>query len=164
MLHVGFLLAVHPIRMGSTAPGQCIVQHLDDELHFQNMSLRVSVTRSSLTRSVLFGCPFPYSLLDFLRRLQLARTLRKFKERKEGKGHKNGVADFARDATAFLDVSDSSEEEDDGSYPPPVDDPFRKIQGVVKRKVFPLPLQTVEEAVLCLEYIDHSFYLVSRMV
>ncbi|KAF6004885.1 Ribosomal protein [Cyanidiococcus yangmingshanensis] len=30
---------------------------------------------------------------------------------------------------------------------------------VVRKKRFPMPLQTVEEAVLCLDYIDHDFYV-----
>ena len=38
-------------------------------------------------------------------------------------------------------------------------DPFNVDMSVVKPKSFPMPPITVEEAVLCLYYIDHPFYV-----
>lgn len=90
---------------------------------------------------------------------KLTRTLRKYKERKEGKSQKSpSVTDMTG-----ISVELSDESEDDG-----IDDTFGatadpalipKVEGLVKRKTFPMPLQTVEEAILCLDYIDHSFYM-----
>lgn len=37
-------------------------------------------------------------------------------------------------------------------------EPIRSMQ-VVKRKSFPMPPLTVEDAVVCLEYIEHDFYV-----
>jgi putative sigma-54 modulation protein len=91
---------------------------------------------------------------------KLSRTLRKFKERKEGKNQKASGVDAV--STVFVDVSDdeSADELDDtfaaSSDPSAV---LPKVVGLVKRKTFPLPLQTIEEAILCLDYIDHSFYM-----
>lgn len=90
---------------------------------------------------------------------RISRTIRKFKERKDAKVKgKDGSA-----AVALPDLDDDVQETDpedvftdvyqDAAPPvPPVD-------AVVKRKVFPMPLQTVEEAVLCCEYVDHPFYI-----
>lgn len=38
-------------------------------------------------------------------------------------------------------------------------DTLRPEEKVVKKKSFPVPRQTVAEAVLCLDYIDHDFYV-----
>lgn len=90
---------------------------------------------------------------------KLTRTLRKYKERQEGKSQKSpSVTDMAG-----ISVELSDESDDDG-----IDDTFGatgdptlipNVEGLVKRKTFPMPLQTVEEAILCLDYIDHSFYM-----
>lgn len=64
----------------------------------------------------------------------------------------------------FFDVPNSDDEDDleiadtyASSADPQTDVP--NVEGLVKRKAFPLPLQTVEEAIMCLDYIDHSFYM-----
>lgn len=88
---------------------------------------------------------------------RIARTIRKFKERKEAKG-----VGKAKDVPVLADDDDESDEEADDGY----DDVYEEalpmvppVREVVKRKVFPMPLQTVEEAVLCCEYVDHPWYL-----
>jgi Sigma 54 modulation/S30EA ribosomal protein C terminus len=92
----------------------------------------------------------------------MGRTLRKFKERKDVRHQK--TAPGTEDPAAFvaLDAPEDSETDSDELEDSYASVPAQKspVDGVVKRKVFPLPLQTVEEAILCLEYIDHSFYLV----
>lgn len=90
---------------------------------------------------------------------KIARTVRKFKERKEGKHQKAAAPPIpdpiAADATEDFEEEDSWADTDELKIP--------RVQGVVRRKVFPLPLQTVEEAIMCLEYLDHSFYMVSLL-
>jgi hypothetical protein len=87
--------------------------------------------------------------------------LRKYKERKDVRHQKGSTAGDAA-ASVFFDVSDDSDTDSDELEDKYASVPAQKtpVDGLVKRKVFPLPLQTVEEAILCLEYIDHSFYLV----
>lgn len=91
-----------------------------------------------------------YSAIDLVQE-RISRIVRKFKERKAS-------------ARRTKEVSVKEEEEEDDDF----DDVYGntealagvpKVNEVVKRKVFPMPLQTVEEAVLCCEYIDHSFYV-----
>lgn len=106
---------------------------------------------------------------------KIARTLRKYKERKFSKskhaknsGRTNNVpaADFVPAADPVIDEEKADDEDDefnglqdeyaeDNSVAPGVP----SVTAVVKRKVFPMPLQTVEEAVLCCEYVDHPWYL-----
>lgn len=97
--------------------------------------------------------PDMYNSIDEVEE-RINRILRKFKERKE---RKDKIISKARRVTP--DVVD---DEDDDVYKDiyneaPISLPA--IHEVVKRKVFPMPLQTVEEAVLCCEYIDHPWYL-----
>lgn len=90
---------------------------------------------------------------------RIGRTIRKFKERKEGKAkNKSGAAE---DGVASLAEEDMDDEEDDPFKDVYQDSapPVPAVNAVVKRKVFPMPLQTVEEAVLCCEYVDHPWYL-----
>lgn len=103
-----------------------------------------------------------YASIDMVEEM-IDRTLRKFKERKEGQAHKSGVADDVG-AGVFVDVPEASDSDMDDladSYAssPDMSAMLPKIDGLVKRKTFPLPLQTVEEAIMCLDYIDHSFYM-----
>jgi len=86
---------------------------------------------------------------------RIGRTIRKFKERKEakGKGKEAGAGVIDTDVADEDDADDFADVYED---PPPA---VPQVQGVVKRKVFPMPLQTVEEAVLCCEYVDHPFYI-----
>tara|TARA_B100000524_G_scaffold333358_1_gene221151 strand:+ start:439 stop:879 length:441 start_codon:yes stop_codon:yes gene_type:complete len=89
----------------------------------------------------------------------LARKLRKYKERK--KARSEGVA--IKDLTADLE---EEEEEDEGEAMMegmPVDEAgvllASKPWEVVREKSFPMPPMSVDEATLCLEYIDHPFYV-----
>lgn len=90
---------------------------------------------------------------------KMGRKIRKFKERRESKGKaKQGV----RGKSSAMEFDEAEEEESDDEfkdvYAPP-DALVPQVTEVVKRKVFPMPLQTVEEAVLCCEYVDHPWYL-----
>lgn len=90
---------------------------------------------------------------------RIGRTIRKFKERKVNKG-----IGKARDVPLSTGNSstDDDEVEDDESFTDVYQDPAPEVppvNAVVRRKVFPMPLQTVEEAVLCCEYVDHPWYL-----
>lgn len=106
-----------------------------------------------------------YTAIDAVEE-RIARTIRKFKERRESRSSK------ARDATNPVGSPSPMDEddEDETAMNAQADDVFRdvyhdKIPGVpavtdvVRRKVFPMPMQTVEEAVLCCEYVDHPWYL-----
>lgn len=99
-----------------------------------------------------------YATIDKVSDL-LARKLRKYKERK--KARSEGVA--IKDLTADLE---EEEEEDEGEAMMegmPVDEAgvllASKPWEVVREKSFPMPPMSVDEATLCLEYIDHPFYV-----
>lgn len=90
---------------------------------------------------------------------RIARTIRKYKERKEAKlkGKETLVPDVAG-----ADGVDSSDDDSDDQFEDVYQDvvpPVPAVNAVVKKKVFPMPLQSVEEAVLCCEYVDHPWYL-----
>ncbi|KAI0565786.1 Sigma 54 modulation protein / S30EA ribosomal protein [Gracilaria domingensis] len=93
---------------------------------------------------------------------RIGRIIRKYKERKEGKTKASKkTREIETQVTSAPELEDDVAE-DDGDYqdvygeaPPPVP----AVNEVVRRKVFPMPLQTVEEAVLCCEYVDHPWYL-----
>lgn len=90
---------------------------------------------------------------------RIARTIRKFKERKEAKfkGKETLVPDVA-----VGDGVGSSDDDSDDQFEDVYQDAAPQVPAVnaiVKRKVFPMPLQSVEEAVLCCEYVDHPWYL-----
>lgn len=90
---------------------------------------------------------------------KIGRKIRKFKERKESKTKaKQGIREKSS-AVAF-DAAEEEEEDDEFKDVYSPSDPLvPEVTEVVKRKVFPMPLQTVEEAVLCCEYVDHPWYL-----
>lgn len=98
-----------------------------------------------------------YAAIDDVE-VRISRTIRKFKERKESKP-------VATPAVAADDEDD--DDDDDDGYTDVYADVGKDaatagvppVQGVVRRKVFPMPLQTVDEAVLCCEYVDHPWYL-----
>merc|ERR1711908_17234 len=84
----------------------------------------------------------------------LARKLRKFKERKKGVSHES----------AFKAMLEEEEEEDDDFVDDDVDmyDTGAEMvvnMDVVKQKSFNMEPISVADAVLCLEYIDHDFYV-----
>lgn len=103
---------------------------------------------------------------------RIGRTVRKFKERKVGKG-RGTATDVSSDrlvAVPGVQMPPDSFFEDE--EPSNDDNDFKDVyeqkealpgvpavEGIVRRKVFPMPLQTVEEAVLCCEYVDHPWYL-----
>lgn len=96
-----------------------------------------------------------YTAIDSVEE-RIARTIRKFKERREAKGGKS------KEAASGVEDQVFDEEEDGGDYVDTYGDSASFIPAVtdiVRRKVFPMPLQTVEEAVLCCEYVDHPWYL-----
>ncbi len=105
----------------------------------------------------LFGCSCRFAH-------QIGRTLRKFKERKEGKDHKTPEFPVP---SVFVDVRDEDFEDMDYAFSgvaqgtdTTVGTAIPQVDNVVKRKTFPVTEQSVEEAILCLEYLDHDFYLV----
>lgn len=90
---------------------------------------------------------------------RIGRTIRKYKERREGKAKNKSSA--SENGVASL-VEDDLDEEVDDQFADVYQDAAAAVPAVtdvVKRKVFPMPLQTVEEAVLCCEYVDHPWYL-----
>lgn len=95
---------------------------------------------------------------------KLTRKLRKYKERSEPKqrkhaSHRKGIDDIdlepasvdAIDAAVAGDVADDTLDDAIEGVP--------KSQEVVKRKVFAMPPQSLEDAVICLEMLDHDFYV-----
>ena len=141
-------------------------------VHVRGRVLRSSVKSESMQGSVDMAAD------------KLKRTIRKYKERHMAHGGHEGVVEFAVEAGQMPETALAG-----GLNAPPVgtteaeaetepEDPVyggskRKTQAeseleemgvepardVVRKKKFPMPLQTVEEAVLCLEYIDHDFYV-----
>jgi len=83
----------------------------------------------------------------------LARKLRKYKEKKQSKGSRDEVENFQTELAAVEEEEVTEEFEDayKGAALPAGD--------VVKRKSFPMPSISVDDAALCLEYIDHDFYV-----
>lgn len=92
---------------------------------------------------------------------KIGRKIRKYKERKEAKSKAKEVVQEPPPATAFYAATSDEEEEEDEfeDVYAPSDTLIPKVTEVVRRKVFPMPMQTVEEAVLCCEYVDHPWYL-----
>lgn len=86
----------------------------------------------------------------------LARKLRKFKERKDKKQSSSAI----RDADA-LNLSEDEEVEspEEDAFAGAVEIPRFVDMSIVKQKSFNMEPITVEDAVLCLEYIDHDFYV-----
>mmetsp|Transcript_18835 Transcript_18835/g.36358 ORF Transcript_18835/g.36358 Transcript_18835/m.36358 type:complete len:160 (+) Transcript_18835:470-949(+) len=104
-----------------------------------------------------------YSSIDLVTDL-INRKMRKYKERKNGKRTNSGVKTFYRD-----DISDSSDAgemlpigEDDvqGEFEPVPND-YKPMEDVslVRKKKFPMPPISIEDATLCLDYLDHDFYV-----
>lgn len=86
-----------------------------------------------------------YSSIDLVS-AKLDRKLRKLKERKFG----SKAAMRAPPTPEVVEAEDSSDYED----PDALD-----AASLVRRKSFPMPPQTIDDALLCLEYIDHDFYV-----
>ncbi|CAM9224957.1 unnamed protein product [Ectocarpus sp. 4 AP-2014] len=90
---------------------------------------------------------------------RIQRKLRRFKERKvAGMRGRSGLGGLS-EKTAEKDMDAAAAEAAD-------EDPFEDKYGdepeamtVMKTKSFPMPAISVEEALTCLEYIGHDFYL-----
>mmetsp|Transcript_14359 Transcript_14359/g.22845 ORF Transcript_14359/g.22845 Transcript_14359/m.22845 type:complete len:319 (+) Transcript_14359:98-1054(+) len=105
-----------------------------------------------------------YSSIDLVTDL-VNRKLRKYKERKEGKRTASGVRTFYTN-----DISDSSDvegaavqgqddvQQEEYSGIPEGYAPVEDV-SVVRRKKFPMPPISIEDATLCLDYLDHDFYV-----
>lgn len=103
-----------------------------------------------------------YAAIDLVEE-RIVRTIRKFKERKTGRSRKssveksNDVALGGAVMTPELDVEDGGMEDvyadvgRTGGVPP--------VNEIVRRKKFPMPKQSVADAILCCEYLDHSWYM-----
>lgn len=100
-----------------------------------------------------------YASLDKLSD-RLGRVLRKYKERKQPR-----AAVGARQLSNIAQQPAEDDEEDDE-----LEQMMKNVEPgsvaleltpweVVRKKSFPMPPISVEEAVLCLEYIDHDFYM-----
>ncbi|KAG5189344.1 ribosomal protein S30Ae/sigma 54 modulation protein [Tribonema minus] len=87
----------------------------------------------------------------------MARKLRKYKERSlTQKRHRAPLSEIAGESEAKWTSDDGDEEEEGfegGDGVPRVD------MSVVKKKEFPMPPCTVEDAVVAMAYIDHDFYV-----
>lgn len=98
---------------------------------------------------------------------RIVRTIRKYKERKEAKYHQSNKAGKNAPVSvpgvgsgpAFVEDQEEDEMYKDIYERKEVVPGIPAVNEIVKRKVFPMPLQTVEEAVLCCEYVDHPWYL-----
>lgn len=96
---------------------------------------------------------------------KLTRKLRKYKERAEPKqrkhaSHRKGIEDIDLEPASVETIEAATvgqvAEEDT------LDDAIEgvpKSREVVKRKVFAMPPQSLEDAVMCLEMLDHDFYV-----
>jgi hypothetical protein len=77
---------------------------------------------------------------------KLSRTLRKFKERKDGKNQnlnlKLSPPTAEEESNVFFDVIEAE------GYEPAPELAVPAVKGVIKRKVFPMPTQTLAEAIL----------------
>jgi putative sigma-54 modulation protein len=85
----------------------------------------------------------------------LARKLRKFKERKKAVSHESAfkmTIDEEEEEEEFLD-----EEENVDMYDTSAE--LMVNMDIVKEKTFNMEPISVADAVLCLEYIDHDFYV-----
>jgi putative sigma-54 modulation protein len=87
----------------------------------------------------------------------LGRKLRKYKERRRSEKHQGAsplrAAETDEDA---LDVDEAEEDMDDYAVEAVT---YNGRDSVTKMKSFNMEPITVDEAVLCIEYIDHDFYV-----
>jgi len=97
-----------------------------------------------------------YASLDHMSDV-LGRKLRKYKERLNNKLHDNQGSAFRE---GYNELVENVEEEGDTAGDEYADTAEEyAIESVVKQKSFNMDPMSVEEAALCLDYIDHSFYV-----
>ncbi|GJQ11588.1 hypothetical protein GpartN1_g3379.t1 [Galdieria partita] len=97
------------------------------------------------------------------------RKLQRYKERSHGPVHGPKTSEIAASSIPGSDpvTRKPSTMDEENEWKELADkysndnllDTLSPEEKVVKRKSFPVPRQTVAEAVLCLEYIDHDFYV-----
>lgn len=102
-----------------------------------------------------------YSSIDLVADL-INRKLRKYKERKFDKRVVPGVRTFYGNDIAETDAEDMVGEGMD-DIQGPYDNIPEGYEGqdvtLVRKKSFPMPPITMEDATLCLDYLDHDFYV-----
>lgn len=91
----------------------------------------------------------------------LSRKLRKYKERRRADKHLGESVLRTGIESEMLDESDDEEEEDEFAAEAVT---YNGLEAVTKMKSFNMEPITVEEAVLCIEYIDHDFYVFRNKV
>ncbi|CAN0280201.1 unnamed protein product [Ectocarpus fasciculatus] len=90
---------------------------------------------------------------------RIQRKLRRFKERKvAGMRGRSGVGGLSeKNAEKDMDAAEADAADEEPFEDKYGDEP--KAMAVMKTKSFPMPAISLEEAVTCLEYIGHDFYL-----
>eukprot|EP00752_Nemacystus_decipiens_P008851 g7898.t1 len=92
---------------------------------------------------------------------RIKRKLRRFKERKISETRGRAGVGGLSEKTAEEDMATAAAEAaEDEAFDDEYDEPDVVVDmSVVKEKSFAMPPIEVEEAVMCLDYIDHDFYL-----
>eukprot|EP00472_Partenskyella_glossopodia_P014423 CAMPEP_0197516306 /NCGR_PEP_ID=MMETSP1318-20131121/1176_1 /TAXON_ID=552666 /ORGANISM="Partenskyella glossopodia, Strain RCC365" /LENGTH=257 /DNA_ID=CAMNT_0043064935 /DNA_START=395 /DNA_END=1168 /DNA_ORIENTATION=- len=111
-----------------------------------------------------------YSSIDLVTDL-VNRKLRKYKERKTGNRrsqagirtfYTNDISDSGDEAVTLADpeMSQGVDDVQQDEYAP-VPDGYSPMDDitVVRKKTFPMPPISIEDATLCLDYLDHDFYV-----
>jgi putative sigma-54 modulation protein len=140
---------------------------LHDTAHEGQQAHIAELTAMCKDRQVIRVCTESenmYSSIDDLSNT-LSRKLRKYKERRKDSAHDRAVG--RKENLAFLaQEGDEDEEPEPMAAPavpaPPVVDsppPAPSPWSVVREKKFPMPPMSVADAILCLEYIEHDFYV-----
>lgn len=96
--------------------------------------------------------PSMYSSIDLIAD-KVARKLRKVKERKEGKRSKPKLR--MRLAEAFLDEDGQAEDAGAGDG----DDAGFDATTLIRKKTYPMPKQSLVDAMICMDGLDHDFYM-----
>uniref|UniRef100_A0A6S9X0R3 Sigma 54 modulation/S30EA ribosomal protein C-terminal domain-containing protein n=1 Tax=Chrysotila carterae TaxID=13221 RepID=A0A6S9X0R3_CHRCT len=148
-------LPTHPILTLALLFSPHHVSALSHSSPFPNPSLPPNPLAASTPRR--------YASLDKLSD-RLGRVLRKYKDRKNSK--RSAVRTSAI-SEAMDDVDDENDDENDAAIDIATDAASASSSvplpetpwTLVRKKTFPMPPISVEEALLCLEYIDHDFYV-----
>lgn len=123
------------------------VDHKGEEAHVAELT---ALCKDKQVIRVCSESPDMYASLDKLNE-RLGRKLRKYKERKQDKQRGEGHAEAAQ-----LIADDALEEEEE----PEVEAAALPAKPmIVRQKSFDMTPISVDDAALCLEYIDHDFYV-----